>query len=115
MQGELGRSVPSTATEHKPHLLMLDALRGLAAGCVVFTHSEAVLGRQIAPSAYLAVDLFFVLSGFVISYAYDEDIKAGRGFRWFSVARLIRLWPTYVAGMVLGYAPFSFRNFISTI
>lgn len=103
MKEEIDRVAPPTATERKPHLLMLDALRGLAAGCVVFTHSEAVLGRQIAPSAYLAVDLFFVLSGFVISYAYDEQISTGLDFRRFSLIRLTRLWPTYIAGTALGY------------
>jgi len=101
----------------KPHYQILDALRGVAALMVVGFHVlEAYSipaygddGRyyQLLNHAYLAVDFFFVLSGFVIGYAYDD--------RWgkMSVAnflkrRLIRLHPMVVFGTVLGVALFYF-------
>jgi peptidoglycan/LPS O-acetylase OafA/YrhL len=56
----------------KRALVGLDALRGVAAICVVLTHSGRLLfGQEIFSGAYLAVDFFFLLSGFVISHAYD--------------------------------------------
>lgn len=62
--------------ESKPRYEILDGLRGVAAIFVVVfhlfeTYSEGVT-HQIVNHGYLAVDFFFVLSGFVIGYAYDE-------------------------------------------
>ncbi|MEO8949552.1 MAG: acyltransferase, partial [Mucilaginibacter sp.] len=59
---------------------------------------------------YLAVDFFFVLSGFVITYAYDNRI-AGMGLLTFIKLRLIRLQPLVVIGSVLGLLTFLFDPF----
>lgn len=75
----------------------LDAMRGVAAFAVVCFH----LRPGWFPSAYLAVDLFFVLSGFVLAHAYDERFAAGLHWRQFFVGRLVRLWPLYALGVVL--------------
>lgn len=61
----------------KTHYAVLDGLRGVAALIVVAFHVlEAHAGgdahRQIINHGYLAVDFFFLLSGFVIAYAYDD-------------------------------------------
>lgn len=77
----------------------LDAMRGLAAVCVVVYH----FSERLAPSAYLAVDFFFVLSGFVISQAYTEKLNAGLGTTAFMQARLRRLWPLYIVGIAVGF------------
>ena len=66
----------STELAAKPHYLILDGLRGVAAVMVVGlhifeAHSTSPLD-QIINHGYLAVDFFFVLSGFVIGYAYDD-------------------------------------------
>lgn len=62
---------------------------------------------QIINHGYLAVDFFFILSGFVIGYAYDD--RWGRmTYRDFFKRRLIRLHPMVVMGMLIGAAAFSF-------
>ena len=65
----------------KPHYELLDGLRGVAALLVVFYHifeglSFAAGGTPITTinHGYLAVDFFFILSGFVIGYAYDDRL-----------------------------------------
>ena len=61
----------------KPHYDLLDGLRGVAALMVIFYHVfEAFATSPIDQQfnhGYLAVDFFFILSGFVIGYAYDEN------------------------------------------
>lgn len=88
----------------KPRLLVLDGMRGLAAMLVVLFHTAAAFD---APSmferGYLAVDFFFLLSGFVLARVFDARMAAG-GLRTgaFLGARLRRLWP--VAAMGSGLA-----------
>lgn len=99
--------------ESKPHYEILDGLRGVAALMVVFfhifeVHSGGDHSKQIINHGYLAVDFFFLLSGFVISYAYDD--------RWnkmtlkdFFKRRLIRLQPMIIIGSVVGALTFYFQ------
>ncbi|MDR1582648.1 MAG: acyltransferase [Prevotellaceae bacterium] len=99
----------------KPHYEILDGLRGIAAIMVLGFHvfeayyvtNAAGKFDQVLNHAYLAVDFFFVLSGFVIGYAYDD--------RWgkmsianFLKRRIFRLHPMVVFGTVLGVALFYF-------
>jgi peptidoglycan/LPS O-acetylase OafA/YrhL len=85
------------------HFLALDGLRGIAALGVVGTH---ILGHLLTklqlPHAYLAVDFFFMLSGFVIAHAYDKRLAGGTGIFDFLQIRLIRLYPLILLGIVLG-------------
>ena len=60
----------------RPHFLTLDAMRGVAAITVVLFHGARLAGVQTMPHGYLAVDMFFALSGFVISRAYDRRLAA---------------------------------------
>ena len=92
----------------KDHYLILDGLRGVAAVMVVLFHiCEAYKPEhpltQLINHGYLAVDFFFLLSGFVIAYAYDDRWQA-MGLRDFFKRRLIRLQPMVVMGMVVGAA-----------
>jgi len=81
------------------HLKNLDALRGVAAICVMLGHAhDAAL-----PQARLAVDFFFMLSGFVIAYSYEERLRAGMPFGAFIVRRLIRLYPMILLASVAGF------------
>jgi peptidoglycan/LPS O-acetylase OafA/YrhL len=93
----------------KRHYPILDGLRGVAAVLVVVFHlfeaHAANRFEQIVNHGYLAVDFFFLLSGFVIGYAYDD--------RWhrmstteFLKRRLIRLHPMIVVAMVIGAVMF---------
>jgi peptidoglycan/LPS O-acetylase OafA/YrhL len=84
--------------------LFLDALRGIAALLIVLYHAPKYLGRALPHySAFLAVDLFFVLSGFVIAFSYENRLLRGLSFRSFVAARLVRLYPVYLLGTVVGF------------
>lgn len=99
-------------TEPKQHFEILDGLRGIAAMMVVVFHMcEAWNGGdhagQIINHGYLAVDFFFMLSGFVIAYAYDDRWHPKNGQQrmtlWdFFKRRLIRLQPMVILGTTLG-------------
>ncbi|MDP4274388.1 MAG: acyltransferase [Bacteroidota bacterium] len=101
-------------SDTKKHYEILDGLRGVAAVMVVMFHLlETFTGgsnlKQIINHGYLAVDFFFVLSGFVIGYAYDNrwDKMTLKGF---FKRRLIRLHPMIIAGMVIGAVCFYFQG-----
>lgn len=97
----------------KPHYEILDGLRGVAAITVVWFHIfEAYATSHLDQNinhGYLAVDFFFILSGFVIGYAYDD--------RWgkmkitdFLKRRVIRLHPMVVMGALIGGVMFYFQG-----
>lgn len=96
----------STDIKPKKHYEILDGLRGVAAIIVVAFHIfEAFAGGnrfvQIINHGYLAVDFFFLLSGFVVAYAYDD--RWGKMTQWeFYKRRLIRLQPMVIMGMIIG-------------
>jgi peptidoglycan/LPS O-acetylase OafA/YrhL len=78
----------------------LDGLRGLAAILVAQRHAASILGGKWFESSYLAVDFFFVLSGFVIAHAYGEKLIGGMSTLEFGKRRLIRLYPTYFVSII---------------
>jgi peptidoglycan/LPS O-acetylase OafA/YrhL len=80
----------------------LDALRGIAAIAVVVYHMQSHFQPIVVPGGYLAVDLFFIMSGVVLSHAYEERFRAGMGTLAFMRARFVRLYPLYLLGSVLG-------------
>ncbi|ERI86416.1 acyltransferase [Bacteroides pyogenes F0041] len=93
----------------KPHYHILDGLRGVAALVVVCFHifeayATSHLDQRIN-HGYLAVDFFFILSGFVIGYAYDDRWKR-MTIKEFIKRRLIRLHPMVVMGAVIGAVMF---------
>ena len=78
----------------KPRYEILDGLRGVAAVMVLVYHiCEPHWGQTTQPVAhgYLAVDFFFVLSGFVIGYAYDDRWSNGLSLKEFMKRRITRL------------------------
>ena len=85
------------------HYQGLDFLRGVAALGVVWFHCAVRLDLPyLAPHGYLAVDFFFVLSGFVISLAYYRRLNSGViTLRRFALIRIIRLMPLIVLGTCL--------------
>ena len=92
-----------TVFAEKPRFEILDGLRGVAAVLVVAYHLlESYCGgdhtKQILNHGYLAVDFFFVLSGFVIGYAYDDRWAKGLTTWGFFKRRLVRLHPMVVFG-----------------
>ena len=79
----------------------LDGLRGVAALFVAMRHTTLFKGLNIH-GGYLAVDLFFVLSGFVIAHAYEGRLAQGLSPTKFLAQRYLRLLPVYVLGAVIG-------------
>ena len=94
-----------TTTPHIYHAL--DALRGVAAICVVVLHFGHSLHCGTMPHAYLAVDFFFVLSGFVVAHAYQAKLSGSLTPLAFMQRRLIRLYPLYFAGLLLSIVTFT--------
>lgn len=101
----------------KPHYELLDGLRGVAAILVLIYHifegfafAESTNGEgsgliTTLNHGHIAVDFFFILSGFVISYAYDDrwgKMSLGGFFK----RRLIRLQPMLIMGAVVGMISF---------
>jgi peptidoglycan/LPS O-acetylase OafA/YrhL len=90
----------------KPHFPILDGLRGTAAILVVIFHLfEAVypnMAEHPMHHGYLAVDFFYLLSGFVVGYAYDDRWGKSMNLKQFFTIRLIRLHPMVVLSVVVG-------------
>lgn len=101
---------PASAGVAPRHLDALTGVRGIAAWAVVLYHMRESLVRLLSPdmidvlaSGYLAVDMFFVLSGFVLWYTYADRLRASRGreagaFLW---RRLARIWPLHAFVLAL--------------
>lgn len=89
----------STAPAHSPRMFQLDAFRGIAAFMIVFYHLTIVY-RLNGPFArgYLFVDLFFLLSGFVLAVSTEKKLNSGIGAFEFTRARFVRLWPLVAVG-----------------
>ncbi|MEQ1789306.1 MAG: acyltransferase [Rickettsiales bacterium] len=77
----------------------LDGIRGILAILVLFRHTTAFFGDAVHfQVAYLAVDVFFLMSGVVISQAYEHKLKTGLSAVKFSLIRFIRIYPLYILG-----------------
>ena len=103
--------IPSNPLPSKPRYEILDGLRGVAAAIVLLYHHFEVNGLGLTTSpinhGYLAVDFFFILSGYVVGYAYDD--RWGRmSVAAFFKRRLTRLHPMIVLSTVAGLLFFYF-------
>ena len=100
----------------KAHYDLLDGLRGVAALMVIWYHvfeGYAFAGGgniETLNHGYLAVDFFFILSGFVIGYAYDDRWGKSLTMKDFFKRRLIRLHPMVIMGAVLGAITFCIQG-----
>jgi peptidoglycan/LPS O-acetylase OafA/YrhL len=100
----------------KNRLPILDGLRGVAAMIVVAFHIFDSDPVNPVNHGYLAVDFFFMLSGYVMGYAYDDrwnTMSIGSFFK----RRLIRLHPMVVIGSIIGviFFYFSASNFYPSV
>lgn len=99
-------SLTSAGYATKPRYEILDGLRGVAAVIVVIFHLFETYSKgvpyQMLNHGYLAVDFFFVLSGFVVGYAYDSRWSKGMSFWNFCKRRIIRLQPMLIFGTIVG-------------
>lgn len=86
---------------HKHRYAYLDGLRGVAAIIVMIFHADTLWGFSLA-HGHLAVDIFFLMSGFVIASAYDARLASGEMSALdFLKVRLIRLYPVYLMSFVI--------------
>ncbi len=89
------------AAANTPHRFRaLDGWRGICAVLVALFHLSAPGHFHFLPlvrNAWLFVDFFFVLSGFVIAYAYGDTLRGPASISVFALRRFARLWPLHVA------------------
>jgi len=87
-------------------LLTLDAMRGVAALVVVLHHVEQNFQIKFGSGfayGYIAVDVFFLMSGYVIAHAYEGKMTGGQMSVWrFFLVRMQRLYPLLAFGALLG-------------
>jgi peptidoglycan/LPS O-acetylase OafA/YrhL len=92
----------------------LDALRAVAAACIVLYHLRVWFPAvRVLDHAYLAVDLFFVLSGFVLAHAYGRDVGAGLSFSRYLAVRAIRLYPLLILAAAVGLVHAAAGNLVA--
>ncbi|MEZ6031171.1 MAG: acyltransferase [Hyphomonadaceae bacterium] len=84
------------------HYRLLDALRGVAALAVVCGHLGDAWGHPVGQDYVLAVDFFFILSGFVIAHAYRDKLASTMSAIEFWRVRAVRLYPLLVVGAIAG-------------
>lgn len=104
------QAVPTSSAIGKPskrRLPVLDGLRGVAALIVVAFHIFDIDAVNSVFHGYLAVDFFFMLSGYVMGYAYDDRWSA-MSLGSFLRRRIIRLHPMVVIGTLIGTVCFYF-------
>jgi len=110
MTSSLSPSPP--LTRHRRTLPALTGVRFLAAFYVVLFHGLPWLRLRYAlPAAlqtffgngYLAVNLFFILSGFILAYTYDGQIDGSTNRLHFWEARFARIYPVYFLSLVLAF------------
>lgn len=80
----------------------LDAMRGVAALAILVLHIGDVMRLPVLHHGYLAVDFFFVLSGFVLATTYEPRLKSSLTAFRFAELRMIRLYPLFFVGILLG-------------
>lgn len=106
---------PDRTSSGKERFEVLDGLRGSAALLIVvfhlFNYSFGFDGPlSLVRHAYLAVDFFFALSGFVVAYAYDDRWTRMSVLQFFRL-RLIRLHPLVILGATIGLIGYLFEPF----
>jgi peptidoglycan/LPS O-acetylase OafA/YrhL len=98
----------STELQLPSHIPQLDGVRGIAILAVMLVHSADRLNslgvRSIFRYGWVGVDLFFVLSGFLITRILLQARESDRFFRNFYVRRALRVWPLYYSIVVLTFA-----------
>jgi peptidoglycan/LPS O-acetylase OafA/YrhL len=98
--------------EGRPQLHALTGLRFVAAFQVLAYHglapnaSSPFWMRSLVGSGYVGVSLFFVLSGFVVTYTYHDSLRDGTATRRaFLAARVARIYPVYLLSLLVALPP----------
>ncbi len=102
---------PDHPGDSRRHLPGLDGIRGLAILMVMFSHFIVVGGHlkgdnpfeRLLKSGYLGVDLFFVLSGFLITGILIDSKQMPGYFRVFYIRRALRIFPLYYGLLAISW------------
>jgi peptidoglycan/LPS O-acetylase OafA/YrhL len=88
-----------------PRFETLDGLRGVGALCIVAGHSVTMWGNLPAHNLIgtMMIDIFFVLSGYVIAFSYEPKFGNRPSVAAFMRSRLVRLYPLYFLGTAMGF------------
>ncbi len=86
-------------------LIAIDGTRGIAAIMVMLCHGTVYFERLVA-HGHLAVDLFFMLSGFVLALVYERRFADGMDVKTYMTRRVFRLYPMLFLGALLGLIVF---------
>ncbi|MEQ1607439.1 MAG: acyltransferase family protein [Hyphomonadaceae bacterium] len=93
---------PRAAAPGAERFLVLNSLRGIAAFAVILDHVPSGQPGALVPNRTLSVDFFFKLSGFALAHAYGAKLESGWSRSAFMRMRLIRLYPLYIFGTLIG-------------
>lgn len=97
-------------TRHRPALPALTGIRLFAACYVVVLHTRIaptlrehgfMIAARFISNGFLAVPLFFLLSGWILAYTYRGQVETSRERRHFWEARFARIWPAYAFSLLL--------------
>lgn len=107
-------ATPPIPAPHRPALPALTGIRAFAAYAVLLWHSNHFLDGMypVQRHGYLGVDLFFMLSGFILCYVHGEEMlrPTWRGYGRFLILRLGRIWPAYIAALLFVVLPQAVRQ-----
>ena len=109
----------------KEYKKYLDGIRAIAILSVIIYHARIdILGTRLLPGGYLGVDIFFVISGYLIAYVIYRDFKLNKSFFIlnFLDRRIRRIFPVVIITFILFYIPFfltlissSFESYIKSV
>jgi peptidoglycan/LPS O-acetylase OafA/YrhL len=98
-------------------ILYLESLRGIAALTVALHHfrvNTPIADNTFVANGWLMVDFFFVLSGFVISLNYQEEIRTFSDLATFQIKRLLRLYPLHFVMLLVFLVIETAKYFVTT-
>jgi peptidoglycan/LPS O-acetylase OafA/YrhL len=105
----MGRAHGEMTSQSNHRYVMLDGVRGMAAIIVLMFHLNFSPFGDFR-RGYLMVDLFFMLSGFVMALAYEPKMRSGLGVARFMLGRFRRLGPVIALGVAIGIASYVWLN-----
>lgn len=93
-----------SSQKYNGYYFALEGIRGVAAILVAIRHTGSVFHPIRSPTSFLAVDVFFLLSGFVLAVNYHDKLanKTISAMDFF-ILRLIRIYPLYLIGSLIGF------------
>jgi peptidoglycan/LPS O-acetylase OafA/YrhL len=98
----IGRPLQAPFQPASARFVVLDGLRGIAALVIMEGHLLEPPKNGIFSNGWMAVDFFFLLSGFVLTHAYGDALRNGLGVVDFMRKRFVRLYPLYFIGLLMG-------------